>query len=274
MTKKNKVDARATAVMSAAAMAAAGFCNSARGSVVIQEIYADGGFSSTTTYQNDYVELYNNNTMAVSLAGYSLEYGGYTQPLGGTSTAANAFDIITLTNTNPVAAGGYYLIELPPGLTGTKTAFPGVAAFPTPNQANTNSASAFEPSYFDAKIGLVNTSGVLVDYVGYGTDQSASATVGVNSGMTYPAYAGAGPANNQTNPSSTSAVFTGTNALTRISFADDTTATGDTATENNAADFQSDTPDPMGVAAAPEPTSLGFVAVGGAMLIARRRSRA
>ena len=261
----DKGNARGKCVLAGAALAAVGFCNSARATVVIQEIYGDGGFAAGTTYQNDYVQLYNNSSVPVSVAGYSLEYGSYSQPLGGFTATTNAFDIITLTGTAPIAAGGYYLIELP--VNGTNTSQP----FPAANQVATNSASAFKPSYYDAKVGLVDTTGTLIDYVGYGTDLSASASAGVNAGMTYPAYEGTGGA---AGPSgSTSPTFTGTNAITRVVFTDDTTTTGDTTTENNLTDFVTDAPNPIAATSVPEPVSIGVVAAGGAMMIARRRNR-
>ena len=54
--------AQVSASLAAAALAAIGFCNSAHGALVIQQIYGDAGFDSFATYQNDYVDLYNSGT--------------------------------------------------------------------------------------------------------------------------------------------------------------------------------------------------------------------
>ena len=249
MTTQNKI-ALAAAV---AATAAAGFSTSARASVVIQEVYADGGYSAGFTFSNDYVDLYNAGSTPVNINGYTIESGGYSAALGTSAP-------VVVTDSVPLAAGAYFLIE---GRTaGTN---PGVSTFPQPNELATQNASlgGFYPSYSAGKIGLFDQTGALQDFVGYGDNTAVGSA---------PAFEGTGPAANFTSYP----VFSGTNAITRTVFTDATATGPDTSTENNASDFVIDSPNPQTTAttAVPEPTALGIVAAGGAMLVARRRRQA
>ena len=252
---------RARSVVTAAAaasVAAMGFCNSAHASVVIQEVYGDAGFAAGSTYSNNYITLYNAGTTAVNINGYLVETGSQT------GIPSTAFPTIVY-DTAPLAANGYFLIE---GRTaGTN---PGVSTFPTPNEFATADITAaptqnyFSPSFSQGKIALFDAAGTLQDYVGYGGDAVATATA---SGVTFPAFEGTGPAGG-----SGSGIFTGTNALTRTFFTDALTTGPDTTTENNATDFVNDAPNPR-TSAVPEPASLGLIAAGGGLLVARRRRR-
>ncbi len=83
--------------------------------VRISQVYGGGG-NSGAFYTNDFIELYNYGSDAVSLAGWSVQYTSaagtgtwQTTPLGGT-----------------IAPGGYYLIQQAAGTGGT-------AALPTPD---------------------------------------------------------------------------------------------------------------------------------------------
>ncbi len=252
---RNRAVLTAAAAASAAAM---GFCNSAHASVVIQEVYGDAGFAAGSTYSNNYVTLYNAGPTAVNINGYLIETGS------ATGIPSTAFPTIVY-DTAPLAPNGYFLIE---GRTaGTN---PGVATFPTPNEfatadiTTTPTQNYFSPSFSQGKIGLFDAAGTLQDYIGYGGDMVATATT---TGVTFPAYEGTGPAGG-----SASGIFTGTNALTRTFFGDALTTGPDTSTENNGTDFVTDTPNPR-TSAVPEPASLGVIAVGGGLLVARRRRR-
>jgi hypothetical protein len=243
-----------TKSLASAALAALGFCNSARATLVIQEVYGDGGFAAGNTFEYDYVDLYNAGTAPVSLAGYVLYTGSY-------SNALYTSEPVALTGT-VVAPGAYYLIE--GHNAGTN---PGTATFPTANQYDTQAASSggLYPSYSAGKIALFDGT-TLEDYVGYGDDESAAAE---GTFPALPAFEGTGPAANFTS----FPFFSGTNAMTRTVFTDATADGPDTGTENNATDFVSDTPNPQVTAVVPEPATLGLMAVGGAMMIARRRRK-
>ena len=244
---------RAKVAVATAALAAFGYCNSAHATVVIQEIYGDGGFAAGNTFANDYVDLFNAGTAAVNISGYTIETGGYSTALGTSAPVA-------IVDATLLAPGAYFLIE-----GRTAGTFPSAStAFPTPNEMATQNASlgGLYPSYSAGKVALFDATGALQDYVGFG-DNTAVGTA--------PAFEGSGPAANFTS----FPVFSGTNALTRTTFTDATATGPDVGTESNANDFVIDNPNPQVTASAvPEPTSLGFIAVGGAILVARRRRRA
>ncbi|MFI5530535.1 endonuclease/exonuclease/phosphatase family protein [Kitasatospora sp. NPDC051853] len=77
---------------------------------VIAEVYGGGG-NSGATLKNDFVELANKGTGALSLAGYSVQY------LPGTPGANTQWGVTPLTGT--IAAGGRYLVAEAPGAGGT-----------------------------------------------------------------------------------------------------------------------------------------------------------
>ena len=66
----------------AAALAAA----DASADVVISQVYGGGG-NSGATYKNDFIELFNNGSAAVSLNGYSLQYFAASSGNSGGSTS-------------------------------------------------------------------------------------------------------------------------------------------------------------------------------------------
>ncbi|MEO5501577.1 MAG: lamin tail domain-containing protein, partial [Ginsengibacter sp.] len=132
------------------------FIVTANAQVVINEVYGGGG-NSGATYKNDFIELYNNSSSAVSLAGWSVQYSSAT---GSTWAVTNL--------TGSIPANGYYLIQEAAG-TG------GMASLPTPDATGTIAMSATT-----GKVALVNTTTALsgcplpsnpalVDLVGFGT---------------------------------------------------------------------------------------------------------
>ncbi|HEY0471768.1 MAG TPA: lamin tail domain-containing protein [Kribbella sp.] len=156
---------RAAAAVVALALAAAPSLFVAAGStayaastdVVIAEAYGGGG-NSGAPYLNDFVELQNRSTAAVSVAGWSVQYAS----AAGTTWSTTALS-------GSIAAGGRYLVRLGSGgSTG--------AALPTPEATGTTNMSATA-----GKIALVTSSGALAcgsvchaaagvkDYLGYGT---------------------------------------------------------------------------------------------------------
>jgi len=243
MTEKNNRSACVNASLAAASLAAIGFCNSAHGALVIQQIYGDAGFDSNAIYQNDYVDLYNSGPAAVSLNGINLEYGSATGAVG-----ANTFEFFPLPSIS-LASGSYFLIEMASG--GTF----GSASLPvTPDLVDTNTAVYSKPSFSSGKLALITSTGSILDYVGYGTSLGSSGTWPkfANNTLTLPyglnlgTAGAAGPLNDSL-------------ALTRVLY------TGD-----NSKDFSFETPDPI-ANSVPEPATMGLFAAGGALLLARRR---
>jgi predicted extracellular nuclease len=139
--------------------------------VVIAEVYGGGG-NTGAPYLNDFVELQNRGTAAVSVAGWSIQYAS---AAGTTWTAAAV--------TGSIAPGARYLIRLGSG--GSVG-----AALPTPDATGTTNLSATS-----GKVALVTSSGALTcgsvchaaagvkDYLGYGTAddfETSAAAAGSN----------------------------------------------------------------------------------------------
>ena len=131
--------------------------------IVISEVYGGGG-NAGAQYQNDFIELYNHGTSALSVAGWSVQY---------TSSAGTSWTRTVLTGTVP--AGGFYLVAEGAG------AGNGVA-LPTPNDTGTIAMSATS-----GKVALVNNGTALsgcaaachsaagvVDFVGFGAANDAA----------------------------------------------------------------------------------------------------
>jgi predicted extracellular nuclease len=85
-----------------------------RGKLVISQVYGGGG-NANATLKNDFIELFNPGTEAVSLAGWSVQYNS--------ANGLNAWQVTPLSGTIP--AGGYYLVQQSAGTGGT-------ANLPTP----------------------------------------------------------------------------------------------------------------------------------------------
>lgn len=262
-----KTSLKAKSALVAASVAALSFCNSSKGSIVISQIYGEGGYSSTGTYLNDYIELYNADTIAVNIGGYSLEYGGYTGAVG-----AATYDIATLPSYT-LPSGAYYLVDLPAASTLTTHQYgtPLSSAFTQSGiLVDTTYANSFVPSYLGGKLGLFDASGNLQDYVGYGDDTAVGTDPAGASGTSFTlpfpqtANAGTGSPASFTVGTAGATDFTGTNALIRDGYSG-----------NNLADFIDGTAAPATPAnvSVPEPASIGLLAAGGALLVARRRQR-
>ncbi|MBX9639865.1 MAG: lamin tail domain-containing protein, partial [Mycobacteriaceae bacterium] len=86
--------------------------------VVISQVYGGGG-NTGATYKNDFIELYNRGTLAVSLSGWSVQYAS----AGGTTWAATPL-------TGSIQPGQYYLIQQAIGAGGTTN-------LPTPDATGT-----------------------------------------------------------------------------------------------------------------------------------------
>jgi DNA/RNA endonuclease G (NUC1) len=123
---------------------------------VISQIYGGGG-NSGATLKNDYVELFNPGSQAVSVTGWSVQYA---------SAAGTSWQVTNLSGT--IAAGGYYLVQESQGAGGT-------TALPTPDAIGTIAMAAGA-----GKVSLVSTTTALtgacptgfVDQVSFGTTAS------------------------------------------------------------------------------------------------------
>ncbi len=128
--------------------------------VVINQVYGGGG-NSGAFYKNDFIELFNNESTPVNLAGWSVQYTSATGPSSGTT----AWSITNLTGIVP--AHGFFLVQEGPGANTLAT------ALPTPDVAGTLALGAT-----GGKVILVNSTTAIIgdpnptaviDKVGFGT---------------------------------------------------------------------------------------------------------
>jgi hypothetical protein len=136
--------------------------------VVISQVYggAGCGTANCSTYQNDFIELYNRAKSPVSLNGWSVQYAAAT----GTAWQVTALPNVTL------QPGQYFLIAESFGANGT-------SPLPTPDFTPVMTIAM---SATAAKVALVNTTTALtgacpaaapiIDFVGYGTTANCSET--------------------------------------------------------------------------------------------------
>jgi hypothetical protein len=135
------------------------------GDVVISQVYGGGG-STSSTYLNDYVELYNKSANPVNLAGWTLQYASNT----GTTWSSN-FTVLSGT----IQPGAYFLVQEGAGGTGIALPTPDLV----PSATNTTTATGLTMSATAGKVALVSSSAFsstttpsgtgLQDFVGYGT---------------------------------------------------------------------------------------------------------
>ncbi|HEX8131018.1 MAG TPA: lamin tail domain-containing protein [Pyrinomonadaceae bacterium] len=136
--------------------------------LVISQIYGGAGCGTVgcSTYKNDFIEIYNRGTTAVSLNGLSVQYSAAT----GT-TIANAASAITPLTNFMLQPGQYYLVA-------ESFNNNGVLALPTANTTGTIAMSATTGKVFLANIttpitltasGCPATPSQVRDFIGYGT---------------------------------------------------------------------------------------------------------
>jgi DNA/RNA endonuclease G (NUC1) len=125
---------------------------------VISQIYGGGG-NSSSTFKNDFVELFNPGSSPVSVAGWSVQYS---------SAAGTTWQVTSLTGT--IQPGAYYLVQQAQGAGGT-------TALPTPDATGTIAMSAT-----DGKVALVQATTALsgacptgLDLVSYGSGNCGNA---------------------------------------------------------------------------------------------------
>lgn len=121
--------------------------------VVISQVYGGGG-NTGATLTNDFIELFNSGTSAISLTGWSVQYA---------SASGSTWHITALSGT--IQPGQYYLVQEAAGSGGT-------TPLPTPDVTG-----SIAMSLSSGKVALLNTTTVLsgtcptgiVDFVGYGS---------------------------------------------------------------------------------------------------------
>ncbi len=128
--------------------------NAASEAIIISQIYGGGG-NSGAQYKNDYIELFNRGTTAVSLIGWSVQYA---------SASGNTWQVTPLSGV--LQPGQYYLIQQASGSGG-------ILDLPAPDAIGSIAMSATS-----GKVALVNSQTALsgacpasvsiIDLVGYG----------------------------------------------------------------------------------------------------------
>lgn len=155
----------------------------AAANVVINQVYGGGG-NSGAYYKNDFIELYNNESFPVSLAGWSLQYASAAGTGSWTSSA--------LSGTIP--AHSFFLVQEAAGANAS------AVALPTPDATGSLSLSGTAGKVIlcnvtTAQTGANPTGAVIIDKVGYGSNAVA--------------YEGTGPAPGTENETSIQRVTDG-----------------------------------------------------------------
>lgn len=131
------------------------------GAVVISQVYGAGGLAGASQ-RNDFVELHNRGSVAVSLAGKSIQY----------ASAAGTTWLNQVNLTGTIAAGGYYLIQL--ASDGTQgTVLPAPDQTGTVNMSGTSGKVAYVANTTPLSGGCPLGANVL-DFVGYGAAATCS----------------------------------------------------------------------------------------------------
>jgi 2',3'-cyclic-nucleotide 2'-phosphodiesterase (5'-nucleotidase family) len=172
--------------------------------VVISQVYGGGG-NTGATYKNDFIELHNNGSSAVSLNGWSVQYA---------SATGSSWQVTPLTNVT-LQPGQYYLIQEAIGAGGT-TSLPTPDATGTISMGGTAGKVALVTNQTALTVvcgGTCASNSVVRDYVGFGTTAAN--------------YEGTGPT---PAPSNTTAVLR--------------TGNGCSDTDNNSIDFAAGAPNP------------------------------
>jgi predicted extracellular nuclease len=181
--------AGAAAVVGATLSPYGGTAQAVSADVVISQVYGGGG-NAGAQYANDFVELYNRGTSAVSLSGWTVQYASATGSAWSRTTLAGS-----------IAPGTHYLVQEAGG-TG------GGPALPAPDATGTIALSASS-----AKVALVTNATALTcgtgcatvsgvrDFVGYGSSASSyeAAPTGTLSNTTAALRAGGGATDTDNN---------------------------------------------------------------------------
>jgi predicted extracellular nuclease len=140
----------------AAWLACAASAMASTSGVVISQVYGGGG-NTGATYKNDFIELFNAGSAAVSLNGWSVQYA---------SAAGSSWTVTALGNVS-LQPGQYYLIQQAAGTGGT-TNLPTADKVGTINMSGTTGKVALVSST-TALTSAAPASSSYVDLVGFGT---------------------------------------------------------------------------------------------------------
>jgi hypothetical protein len=165
--------------------------------MVISQVYggAGCGTASCSTYQNDYIELYNRSTTAVSITGWSVQYAAAT---------GTAWQVTSLPNVT-VQPGQYLLVA-------ESASANGVSPLPTPDATGTivMSATAGKVALVNCITALTgacpaNVTGAcsIIDFVGYGATANCNETANAPAPSTTVADIRGGGGNTDTDNNST-----------------------------------------------------------------------
>jgi len=165
--------------------------------LVISQVYGGAGCGTAgcSTYQNDFIELYNRGKTAISINGWSVQYAAAT----GTAWQVTALPNVT------IQPGQYFLVAESFGANG-------VNPLPTPDATGTIAMSATA-----AKVAVVNCTTALtgacpsnvtgacsiIDFVGYGATANCNETANAPAPSTTTADIRAGGGNTETDTNST-----------------------------------------------------------------------
>ena len=154
---------RSFALVAGASLALLGLATPVSAQVIVSQVYGGGG-NAGGLYRNDFIELRNTGSSAVSLAGWSVQYAAST---GTTWQRTNL--------SGSIPAGGYYLVQQAAGADTSQ------AALPTPDAIGSIAMSSSA-----GKVALVNNQttltgscplgGAVVDFVGFGSATNCSET--------------------------------------------------------------------------------------------------
>ncbi len=128
--------------------------------VVISQVYGGGG-NSGAQYLNDFVELFNPTSSAVSVNGWSIQY---------TSSTSTSWNTNNVSINGTIQPYSYYLIKLASG-GAVGVALPSEQALGGINMSATTGKIALVSSTTALSVNIcpIAVSGAVVDFVGYGT---------------------------------------------------------------------------------------------------------
>ena len=166
MSRIRALTAAATAAAAAAFVAlvpsAGAQASAATTDVVIQQVYGGGG-NSGAAYSNDFIELYNAGTSAVSLASWSVQY------ISAAPGATTTWQVTDLTGS--ISPGAFYLVGEAAG-SGVATALPTPDATGAINLSSTSGTVALDTAQTALTCKTAAdcaADGTIHDLVGYGT---------------------------------------------------------------------------------------------------------
>ncbi|MCL9806062.1 lamin tail domain-containing protein [Flavobacterium amniphilum] len=198
--------------------------------VVISQVYGGGG-NAGAPYTNDFIELFNRGTAAVSLNGWSVQYTS----TAGPAAAPNNFWFMTPLPNVTLQPGQYFLIQQGGGATGS--------ALPTPDANGANPGTLGSNGAATGAIAMASANGKVI-LVNSTTQETTSNPSGAN----IIDKVGYGSANAFEGAGATGALSNTTAAIRNTGGCIDT--------DSNSADFTVATPTPRNTATTLSPCTL------------------